>query len=1125
MFLIKNLKPILLLTLGLFFGANSFGQLEGGNAYIIGDLVNIAIDGPKGKEGTAEGAGFHYRGGAGTVPCGFVSDQDDTGWDPSPAGHQGDYFTPGSPENGFGLQIAGVDYANNASGADFDITPKPGYPIHSVEGDCITVEWEGEVDGISINVKYHLISDQLYYTTEITLYNNSGIDQTDLYYYRNVDPDNNQSIGGTFTTTNTIVSQPGDDCQKSLVSAEQFSPQDCYLGFGALGADFRVSHGGFSNRSASDIWNGTGGLTGTIGAVAVADQAISLAHKTDLDDGDSINYTYAVVLSEDAVEGAFSSLYYIDYESAGGIGGGIINQCAPEVDSAISCQGNPVTLTVDGPNAGDYDWVWTSDPFDPGAPVDGPIIIVSPTETTSYTVEGTPISDCLTSTITKTIVVVFTEGPEISVVDPGPYCEDFDINDLVFEDLNDTEDPWIIFLTEMPTSADQTEPEFVGPLMGPDDEVWILIGDTSGGCFDSWLIEIDFGGLGAAGIDSTIALCGTPETIVDLHDLIEEGANPLGDFDEITFSGQFNEGTGELDVDGLAGTYTFSYTVEGIAPCPDDEAIFTVIVYGQPDADFEYEVDGVSSADGLGSTCIINEVDFFDFSTIPAPAVITSWDWDFGGDGTSVSENPSHTFSSIGTYVITLTVSTDDGCNHTYTKEIIIYTAPILDVIFNDPTCFGFTDGSITAFVAGGSGTFDIEILNSDGEQENEDGSNTANTLPAGTYTVTVIDGSGCSATVTIIITDPIALEADYTITPPLCYGDPGYVVIHSVTGEDINNPMAYFWAPEADVPNGFDADSVNIPAGDYSLTINDSYGCSVVIDITMTQPDSLYFNEDTGYDPAYCRLYGYQNGNGQVYASASGGTPDYDYIWLEVSTGNTTDNTTWGGRNPGDYIITATDANGCIITETITVDSLNPIAAFTVDSDQLNEDCKGTADVDVEFTNTSLYFSNPNNPLADPRFFWNLDSPQGDWYITDDYDEKLDTVYEAKGVSYEMEVCLVAQNKNGCTDTACKIITIFEPIAFDGVNIFSPDGDGINDNFTFVFKSASIATLECVIVNRWGIKVGEITEPDGEWDGTDMNGTPCNDGVYFYVYSAEADNGEKLEGQGSLQIIKSKGN
>jgi gliding motility-associated-like protein len=478
-----------------------------------------------------------------------------------------------------------------------------------------------------------------------------------------------------------------------------------------------------------------------------------------------------------------------------------------------------------------------------------------------------------------------------------------------------------------------------------------------------------------------------------------------------------------------------------------------------------------------------------------------------------------------------LTVTTADGCSHTYSKEIIIYLEPILDIIFNDPTCFGFTDASITAFVAGGSGTFDIVIENSDGVQVNVDGTNTANTLPSGTYTITVVDGSGCSTTATVIITDPLQLEADYTITEPDCFGDPGIVVINSVTGEAINNAISYFWAPVTDVPNGFDADSVNITAGDYSLTINDSYGCSIVIDITMTQPDSLYFNFDlnpdgnpaTGSSEAYCRLFGYQNGNGVVYASASGGTPDWDYLWTEVSTGNTTDNTTWGGRNPGDYIITATDANGCVVTETITVDSLNPIAAFTVDSDQLNADCKGTADVDVEFTNTSLYFSNPNDPEADPRFFWNLDSPQDDWYITGDYDEKVDTVYEARGVSYLIEVCLVAQNKNGCTDTACKLIEVFEPYVFVPVNIFTPNGDGDNDIFTFKEFAASVSTFECVIVNRWGIKVGEFTDVESGWDGTDMNGDACSDGVYFYTYRIEADNGERFAGQGTVNIAGSK--
>lgn len=1120
MFLAKRLKSILALAIGLIYGLNSYGQIIGGNAYIIGDFVNIAIDGAKGKEGTATAGGFHYRGGAPGTPCGFVSDPGDTGWDP--ALFDGDFFTPGSPENGFGIEIDGVNYNNNAGGADFGITPHPGFPTYALEGDCITVEWEGEAAGVTVNVKYHLVQDELFYTTELTLVNESGADLTDIYYYRNVDPDNNQPIGGSFVTTNTIVSQPGVDCQKSLVSAEQFSPHDSYLGFGALGEAFRVSHGGFSNRSGSDIWNGTGGLTGIIGAVAVADQAISIAHKSDLVDTDTINFTYAIVLSGDAVESAFSSLYYIDYTSAGGVGGGLINQCNPIIDTAQSCQGNPVTLTVDGPNAGDYDWVWTSDPFDAELDPDGPTIIVTPTETTTYTVLGTPISDCLVSTITKTIVVEFTEGPEISITDPGSYCEEFDINDLEFEDINDIDNTVTFFFTEMPDSAKQTDPIFTGPMMGPDDEVWLMIGDTAGGCFDAVRIEIDFGGIGAAGDDSTIALCGTSGTLVDLHDLITEGANPLGDFEEVTGSGQFNEGTGVLNVNGLAGTYVFTYTVDGVDPCPDDEAIFTVEVYPQPTAKFEYEVDGVSSLDGLGSTCIINEIDFINGSTIPGGSIDT-YDWDFGDfTGTGI-ENPSHTYAAVGTYTITLTVSTDEGCTSSTTKEIIIYTEPILDVIFNDPSCFGFSDGSITAFVAGGSGTFDIEIKDADDELLNEDGSNTANLLVAGVYYITVIDGSGCFATATVVLTDPPALEAFYRIVEPDCFGDKGYVVIDSVTGEGINNPMSYYWAPETDVPNGYDADTVNIFAGNYVLTINDSKGCSNVIDIEMTEPPLLDFNEDTGYDPAYCRLYGYQNGNGRVYASASGGTGDADYLWTELATGNTSTNSTWGGRNPGLYTITVTDDNGCVATRTIEVDSLSPIADFNVISDQLNADLKGTAPVEVQFENTSLYFANPLNPLADTTFFWSLDTPNSGWFISDDYFEILDTTYEAKGQSYEVEVCLVAMNKNGCKDTTCKILTIFEPISFVGVNVFTPNGDGENDIFTFSFLSASIAEFECVIVNRWGVKVGEINNIDDGWDGTDMSGTPCQDGVYFYSYSAKADNGEEFAGQGNLHILGTK--
>ena len=1117
MFLTKKLKSVLVLGFCLLAGSVSFGQLEGIGAYLIGNQVEVAVDQERGKEGTATGAGFHFRGGAGTVPCGFVADPGDTGWDP--ALYDGDFFTPGTPENGWGLEIDGVNYSNNYN--VYEVIQDPAFDVtHTVEGECITVEWQGEAAGVIVNLKYHLLESDLFYTTEVTLINNSGADLTDIYWYRNVDPDNNQPIGGTFTTTNTIVSQPEDDCAKSLVSAEQSSPHDSYLGFGALGPDFRVSTGGFSERDGSDIWNGVGGLTGTVGAVEVGDQAISLAYKTDLDDTDTVNFTFAVVLSEDAVEGAFSSLYYIDYSSVGGSGGGVINQCNPIVDTAEVClSGDGATLTVDGPNADDYDWVWESDPFDPDAPTTGVTIVVSPMETTTYTITGTPISDCLDGEISKSIVVEFTTGPDIEITDPGPQCIEFDITTLEFDDLNGTEDPNIIFLTEFPDSADQVEPEFTGPLMGPDDEVWLLIGDVDGGCFDAVLVEIDFGGLGAAGADSTITLCGEDGVIVDLNDLIEDGANPFGTFDETTFSGQFNEATGELDVSGLGGTYTFTYTVLGTAPCPDDEATFTVIVNPQPEAAFEYEVDGVSSADGLGSTCIINTVDFVDGSTIPGGGTITSWDWDFGDGSTSTSSDPSHDYTAVGTYTITLTVSTDEGCESTFEREIIIYEEPILDVIFNEPSCFGFSDGSITAFVAGGSGTFDIEIKDEDGNVLNAEGSNTANTLPAGTYTITVVDGSGCNAEGTLVINEPPALDAFYRVVPPLCFGDSGYVVIDSVVGEAINNPISYFWNPETDVPNGFDADSVNIPAGEYVLTINDSRGCSNVIDITMTEPDELVFAE-LGFDPAHCRLFNYQNGNGRVFAAATGGTGDYDYQWTYLEDGSTTINSTWGGRNPGTYEIQVTDDNGCLLIETIEVDSVSPIASFNVISDDLNSDCKGTADVEVEFENTSQYFSNQLDPGADTTFLWNLNEGTAGYSITHDFNFRPDTMYTAQGATYTVDVCLIALNSNGCADTTCKELTIFEPIVFPVVNIFTPNGDGANDIFTFSEYAASISEFYCVIVNRWGVKVGEITDISGGWDGTDMNGDPCPDGVYFYSYEWTADDGTQDAGQGNCHIV-----
>jgi len=114
-----------------------------------------------------------------------------------------------------------------------------------------------------------------------------------------------------------------------------------------------------------------------------------------------------------------------------------------------------------------------------------------------------------------------------------------------------------------------------------------------------------------------------------------------------------------------------------------------------------------------------------------------------------------------------------------------------------------------------------------------------------------------------------------------------------------------------------------------------------------------------------------------------------------------------------------------------------------------------------------------------------------------------------------------VATNKNGCTDTTRKTIEIFADPKFTSVNIFTPNGDGNNDLFSFEFRAIGIAEFNCLIVNRWGTVITELNSIADTWDGTDQNGSEVNDGVYFYTYTGATDNNLTIEGQGTIQLVR----
>lgn len=66
--------------------------------------------------------------------------------------------------------------------------------------------------------------------------------------------------------------------------------------------------------------------------------------------------------------------------------------------------------------------------------------------------------------------------------------------------------------------------------------------------------------------------------------------------------------------------------------------------------------------------------------------------------------------------------------------------------------------------------------------------------------------------------------------------------------------------------------------------------------------------------------------------------------------------------------------------------------------------------------------------------------------------------------------------------------------------NVFTPNGDGTNDEFRVVYRS--LKEFHCWVYNRWGHLVYEWSDPAKGWDGT-IGGRPAAEGAYFYVIRA----------------------
>ncbi len=243
---------------------------------------------------------------------------------------------------------------------------------------------------------------------------------------------------------------------------------------------------------------------------------------------------------------------------------------------------------------------------------------------------------------------------------------------------------------------------------------------------------------------------------------------------------------------------------------------------------------------------------------------------------------------SAGTY--TVTVTDNLGCTGTASVTLTSTSSVTTTVSSANVLCNGGNTGTATVTPSGGTTPYTY-LWNPSGKT-----TQTATGLSAGNYTITVIDNSGCTATNTVTISQPLLLNATTSSITATCGQNNGSVTV-SVTGG--TSPYTYLWNPGG----GTTATVSNLSAGTYTVTVFDVNGCNVNAAVTVANSSGINTSISASTN-VLCN--GFSTGSATV--TATGGTTPYTYSW--APSGGT--NATATGLSAGTYTVTVTDNNGC---------------------------------------------------------------------------------------------------------------------------------------------------------------------------------------------------------------------
>ena len=320
--------------------------------------------------------------------------------------------------------------------------------------------------------------------------------------------------------------------------------------------------------------------------------------------------------------------------------------------------------------------------------------------------------------------------------------------------------------------------------------------------------------------------------------------------------------------------------------------------------------------------------------------------------------------------VYNLVVIDASGCSSILNIPIINPDQIQVNLSLSDASCFGYSNGTASVVITGGVAPYitDWGLVN-------------PNALDAGNYNVMITDNNNCDTIINYTINEPTQIQID-SVPTTLVSCTPGIDGSATIYGSGGTLPYTYYWS------NGQTTQTaVSLTSGTYISTIFDANSCNVSTSLPIVISNAPQLNVNIQTTPISCTGFS----DGSITSNLIIGSSPITYSWFDLSNPNVviSSDSFVNNLSYGAYSLLATDINGCIDQNNITLFNPTPIT-FTLQSNNITFNGANNGSINTVAPNGgtfpySYFWAGPNGFTSSTQNLTGLQSGQYTLTITDD--------------------------------------------------------------------------------------------------------------------------------------------